>query len=65
MKVFRLFIKLILIILVILFVVYVWPTPYRNISGGYPYSSLKLPFRINRITGTGEVWHPSGWKKMN
>jgi hypothetical protein len=76
-------IKLILIVLVILFGVYVWPTPYRYISSGYPgrqniitYDFLKEgeipsqpylkgnPFRINRITGIGEVWvEGKGWRK--
>lgn len=57
------FIKLILIVLVILFVTYVWPTPYRYMPdylGG-----LKVPFRIHRITGTGEVWfRGEGWTKL-
>lgn len=63
-------IKIILIVLVLLFVVYIWPTPYRYISGGYPWykkyrvdSSSKIPFRINRITGKGEVWYRGGWEE--
>jgi hypothetical protein len=53
-------IKLILIILVILFGVYIWPTPYRYMSIGN-----NIPFRMNRITGIGEVWEGSeGWKKQ-
>jgi hypothetical protein len=63
------FIKLILIVLVILFGIYVWPTPYMYISGGLPGSdrqyniSKNQIFRINRITGKGEIWLKStGWK---
>ena len=59
-------IKLILIVLVILFAIYVWPTPYKYIGSGYPYpedynirSGIKVPFRIHRITGKGEVWYPN------
>ena len=62
-------IKIILTVLVILFVIYVWPTPYKYIGGGYPYykkyrvdSSSKIPFRIHRITGKGEVWSSNGWE---
>lgn len=61
--------KIILIVLVLLFAVYIWPTPYKYISSGYPYhrgyfvdSSSKIPFRINRITGKGEVWYRGGWE---
>ena len=54
------FIKLLLIILVILFAVYVWPTPYRNM----PDYLGKLPFRIHRITGTGEIWTAGGWEEI-
>lgn len=56
-------IKLILIILVVLFAVYIWPTPYRYMP---PYTSRfgSLPFRIHRITGTGEVWSNIGWTKI-
>jgi len=63
------FVKLILIVFVILFAIYVWPTPYKYIGGGYPYykkyfvdSSSKIPFRIQRITGRGEVWTSNGWE---
>ncbi len=34
-------IKIILTVLVILFVIYVWPTPYKYIGGGYPYYKCK------------------------
>lgn len=71
MKAFNVFIKLILIVLVILFAVYVWPTPYRNISSGYPYpreynaGDSHIPFRINRVTGIGEIWFRYvGWRKL-
>lgn len=53
-------IKLILIILVVLFAVYVWPTPYKNM----PYYGGKIPFRIQRITGKGELWYErTGWSE--
>ena len=53
-------IKLILIILVVLFAVYVWPTPYKNM----PYYGGKIPFRIHRITGKGELWYErTGWSE--
>jgi len=64
-------IKIILIVLVILFGVYVWPTPYRYISGGYPYGyrfnlrDAKIPFKINRITGTGYIWRNGRWMETN
>ena len=54
-------IKLILIILVLLFAVYVWPTPYRNMPY---YRGGSTPFRIHRITGTGEIWRGGGWKEI-
>ena len=55
-------IKLILIVLVILFAIYVWPTPYRYMPD---YSGGKVPFRIHRITGTGEMWfRGTGWTKL-
>ena len=64
------FIKIILIVLAILFGVYVWPTPYRNISSGYPNpkkyylgNDTKIPFRINRITGTGYIWINGIWRE--
>ena len=54
-------IKLILIILVILFAIYVWPTPYKYM----PHYGGKIPFRIHRITGKGEMWSPyTGWSEM-
>jgi hypothetical protein len=60
-KIFKVFIKLILILLVILFAVYVWPTPYRNMP---PFGGGHTPFRIHRITGIGELWyHSKGWTK--
>lgn len=53
-------IKLILIILVVLFLVYVWPTPYKYM----PHYGGKIPFRIHRITGKGELWYlGTGWIK--
>ncbi len=55
------FIKLIIIVLVILFTIYVWPTPYRNMPN---YLGSKVPFRIHRITGTGEIWIRGGWEKI-
>ena len=56
------FIKLILIILVILLAIYVWPTPYRYMPD---YLGGKTPFRIHRITGTGEIWfRGTGWTKL-
>jgi hypothetical protein len=68
MKVFNIFIKIILIILVILFAVYVWPTPYRNMPSidrywveSSPFTNV--PFRIHRITGIGEVWYKGEWRK--
>jgi len=51
-------IKLLLIILVLLFAVYVWPKPYRNMPN---YRGGSIPFRIHRITGTGEIWRGEGW----
>jgi len=55
------FLKLILIVLVLLFAVYVWPTPYRYMPNYHSH----IPFRINRITGVGELWWGSrGWEKM-
>lgn len=55
-------IKLILIILVILFAVYVWPTPYRSMPN---YRGGGTPFRIHRITGTGEIWmRGGGWTEI-
>ena len=53
-------IKLILIVLLILFAIYVWPTPYRYMPD---YLGGKQPFRIHRITGTGEIWRwNTGWR---
>lgn len=55
-------IKLILVVLVILFAVYVWPTPYRYMPDGI---SGRVPFRIHRITGTGEAWfRGEGWTEL-
>lgn len=61
MKSLNVFIKIILIVLVILFAVYVWPTPYRNMPN---YRGGSRPFRIHRITGTGETWTGGGWKEI-
>ena len=55
-------IKIILIILVILLAIYVWPTPYMYMPD---YLGGKVPFRIHRITGTGEIWfRDTGWTKL-
>jgi len=56
-------IKIILTVLVILFAIYVWPTPYRYMPD---YLGGTVPFRIHRITGTGEAWFGGeGWTKLN
>jgi len=57
----NIFIKLILIVLMILFAIYVWPTPYRYMSN---YSGVNIPFRIHRITGTGEIWYSGRWEAI-
>jgi hypothetical protein len=52
------------VIVCLLFVLFVWPTLYR-----YDKLTLggnSLPVRTNRITGTGEIFHPGGyWQKRS